>query len=90
MLASPGGPDRFDITGEAARERVGVEVAVTGGSEDATGSIRRRRGGSIRRMPAGGLGFSAASGLSGSDTPCRRLFGRSGTLSLSREFEQGV
>ena len=43
MLASPGGPDRFDITGEAARERVGVEVAVTGGSEGVMGSIRRRR-----------------------------------------------
>ena len=52
MLASPGGSDLFDITGEAARERVGVEVTVTGGSEGAMGSIRRRRGASVLRRPA--------------------------------------
>ena len=40
MLASPGGPDLFDITGEAARERRGVEVTVTGGIEDVTAPPR--------------------------------------------------
>ena len=40
MLASPGGPDLFDITGEAARERVGVEVTVTAGSEGVMAPLR--------------------------------------------------
>ncbi len=35
MLASPGGSDLFDLTSEAVRERVGVGVTVTGGSEGA-------------------------------------------------------
>ena len=40
MLASPGGSDLFDITSEAARERRGVEVTVTGGIEGATAPPR--------------------------------------------------